>query len=140
MRVPMRGRGLGLDAALVAHGSPGPFADAWKALLKDLNAPGALGAVFSVIKEADAAASDAATARQSWLGLWFILDALGLTLPVADTSAAAEAPAEVQQLAAARWAAKAAKNWAEADVLRQQIAAAGWVIKDSKEGYEIVKG
>ncbi len=124
--------------ALVAHGSPGPFAEAWKTLLKDLNAPGALGAVFSVIKEVDAAAIDAASAKQSWLGLWFILDALGLTLPVADTRVS-EVPDEVQQLTAARWAAKQAKDWAGADVLRKQIADAGWIIKDSKDGYEIVK-
>jgi len=121
---------------LVAHGSPGPFADAWKTLLKDLNVPGALGAVFGVIKETDQAATDAAAAKQAYLGLHFVLDALGLQLPQEQPQA--EAPPEIVALAEKRWAAKQAKDWAQADALRKELEAAGWASKDSKTGYELV--
>lgn len=117
---------------LIRQGSPGPFADAWTFLLDDLNVPGALGCVFSRIKDVPAN-------RDSWLSLWFILDALGLSLPPLANSATLEIPDAVRDLAARRWQAKQAKDWAAADVLRKQVTELGWSIKDSKEGYEIVK-
>ena len=52
---------------------------------------------------------------------------------------AAEIPAEVEELAKARWQAKQAKNWAQADGLRAQIDALGYSIKDTKDGYTIIK-
>ena len=119
---------------LIQHGTPGPFADAWENLLNDLNVPGALGCMFSKIKDLDAT-----DARHTWLSLWFILDALGLTLPPPQGSEAVDVPAEVQSLAEQRWQAKQNKEWAASDVLRKQIADLGWAIKDSKDGYEIMK-
>jgi cysteinyl-tRNA synthetase len=62
----------------LAHGHAGPFADAWRLLLTDLNVPGALGAVFGQIREADQAATDAASALNAWMSFWFILHALGI--------------------------------------------------------------
>ncbi|NRB74972.1 MAG: cysteine--tRNA ligase, partial [Verrucomicrobiales bacterium] len=41
------------------------------------------------------------------------------------------------EMAQARWEAKQAKDWGEADRLRDEIAAAGWEVKDTKEGFEI---
>lgn len=49
------------------------------------------------------------------------------------------APTEIIALADARIAAKANKNWAQADELRTQIDAAGWTVLDSKDGYKLVK-
>lgn len=117
---------------LIRHGSPGPFADAWTFLLDDLNVPGALGCVFSRVKDVPAT-------RDSWLSLWFILDALGLSLPPLTGSETIEIPDAIRDLASRRWQAKQAKDWAAADVLRRQITELGWSIKDSKDGYEIVK-
>ena len=117
---------------LIQHGTPGPFADAWENLLNDLNVPGALGCVFSKIKDVPAT-------RESRLSLWFILDALGLTLPPPQGSETVDVPADVKSLAEQRWQAKQNKEWAASDVLRKQIAELGWTIKDSKDGYEIVK-
>jgi cysteinyl-tRNA synthetase len=45
----------------------------------------------------------------------------------------------VTALADARWAAKQAKNWAEADRLRNEIHAAGWEVKDGPGGYTLVR-
>ena len=117
----------------------GIFADAWSTLLNDLNVPGALGGIFSKIKEADQASTDAATAKTHWLSLWFMLEALGLTLPPPESEVTHDIPADIQALAQQRWDAKAAKDWATADALRKQLDAAGWLIKDSKEGFTVVK-
>ena len=119
-------------AELIAYGNPGPFADAWENLLNDLNVPGALGCVFSKIKDMPAT-------RENWLSLWFILDALGLSLPPPAGSEVVEIPEDVKALSEKRWQAKQAKDWAASDVLRKQITELGWAIKDSKDGYEIVK-
>jgi len=50
---------------------------------------------------------------------------------------AVEVPPEVQSLAEARWAARKARDWAEADRLRHEIEAHGWTMKDAKDGYRI---
>jgi len=125
-------------AELIQHGTPGPFTQAWTCLLDDLNVPGALGGVFTVIKEVSASATTPDQARHAWLSLWFILDALGLTLPPPISEETADVPAEIQALAQKRWDAKQAKDWAAADTLRKELEAAGWLIKDSKEGFTVI--
>jgi cysteinyl-tRNA synthetase len=119
--------------------SPGPFVTAWETLLDDLNVPGALGGIFSVLnafKPASLKPEEAAAARG---GLRFMLGALGLTLPPIIEEAVADVPSEIQALAQKRWDAKQAKDWPAADALRQELEAAGWLIKDSKEGFAVVK-
>ncbi len=49
-------------------------------------------------------------------------------------------PAEVRVLADQRWAARNAKDWAEADRLRGELTALGWSVKDAKDTYEISPG
>ena len=46
-------------------------------------------------------------------------------------------PEAVHALAAARAAARAAKDWAEADRLRAELQAAGWEVEDSSAGYTL---
>jgi cysteinyl-tRNA synthetase len=46
-------------------------------------------------------------------------------------------PADVQSLAAARAAARASKQWAEADRLRQALHDAGWEMEDGAGGYAL---
>ena len=60
---------------------------------------------------------------------------------LAETAArrGGEIPERVKELAAARWNAKAARNWAEADALRAEIDALGYAVKDSKDGYTITE-
>ena len=125
-------------AALAESGKAGPFAAAWEALLDDLNVPGALGAVFGNINKIKPATLSPEEAANVWSGLHFILDALGLELPVVKAESDVEVPAEIQALGDQRWTAKQARDWGTADELRKQIELAGWVVKDTKDGFTIV--
>ncbi len=104
------------------------FAPVFAALSDDLNTPGALGALFTIVNRGNAGVDLPAFDR--------VLFALGLKL---DEPAApkAEAPAEVVALAEQRWAAKKAKDFASADRLRGELAAAGWTMLDRKDGYSL---
>jgi cysteinyl-tRNA synthetase len=142
MEKPLREK-AGLAAApshdaLVRNGSAGSFGAAWMALLNDLNVPEALGCIFSVINRTKVAELSAEEARSIWLGLHFMLDAIGIVLPELKEEEAATAPDEITQLAQQRWSAKQAKEFSKADELRKQIEAAGWIIKDSKDGFTVV--
>jgi cysteinyl-tRNA synthetase len=137
LKAKAAGSALPTHDELIKHGTAGVFAEAWTMLNHDLNVPGALGAVFGAIKEADQTATDAATARSRWLDLHFVLDAMGVTLP--EPPKEEEAPAEVVTLAEQRWAAKQAKDWAAADAIKGQLAALGWTTKDSKTEYQLIR-
>jgi cysteinyl-tRNA synthetase len=110
-----------------AGGDASVFAPVFAALEDDLNTPGALGALFTVVnrgpKGIDAAAFDRVTF------------ALGLDLAAGQSRISA--PAEILALAGKRWAAKQAKDFAAADALRKEIAAAGWSMLDRKDGYSL---
>jgi len=114
----------------------GAFSGAFEALLNDLNTPDALGRVFTAIKSISIESLSAEEAGVALRGFDLIMEALGLVLP-ATGGPVAEAPEALVKLAADRWAAKQAKNWAESDRLRDEITAGGWEIKDTKEGYEL---
>lgn len=49
-------------------------------------------------------------------------------------------PAEIEQLARERWAARQAKNWAESDRLRDAIAAQGYAVEDGAGTYRVRSG
>jgi cysteinyl-tRNA synthetase len=63
------------------------------------------------------------------------LDLFGLRFE----DAVAEAPADVQALAAERWQAKQTRDFARADALRAEVTAKGWMIRDAKDGYTVEK-
>lgn len=115
----------------------GSFGPAFDGLLDDLNTPEALGQVFTAMKQIKPLELSAAEAKREFLGLSVIMEALGLELPPAEEKGEVEAPAEIAEMAQARWEAKQNKDWGEADRLRDALAAAGWEIKDTKEGYEL---
>lgn len=127
------------DALALGGGGAGPFHGAFEALLNDLNTPDALGRIFTTMKSISVESLSPEEADALEKGFHFLMEALGLVLPAEGSriGEAAEAPEALQALAAERWAAKQAKNWAESDRLREEIAAAGWEIKDTKEGYEL---
>jgi cysteinyl-tRNA synthetase len=111
----------------------GPFQAAWDSLNDDLNTAGALGAIFTGLR--DAVKTEGLAAAQALAALHRILRALGLVLP--ETEKEIDIPAEILALAEQRLAVRQAKDWTQSDVLRDQLAAQGWTIKDSKDGYEL---
>ena len=116
----------------------GRLSKAWEALQNNLNTAACLGAIFGVLGSNPAASLDADGARAMLRAFGSLLYALGLELFTVE-EVKSDAPEEIQAMAQARWDAKQAKNWSEADRLRDELLAAGWVVKDSKDGFELVK-
>lgn len=97
------------------------------AIAADLNTPQAVAEVYGVLQ-------DAAIPPHEKLQLLVRFDAvLGLRL-LAEPVTKSDAPPEMLKLLADRNAARAGKQWAEADRLRKAIADAGWEILDNPAG------
>jgi len=117
----------------------GPFQKAWDALRTDLNTAGALGGIFTAIKEQGSeAAPSSQAATEVAVAFHKLIFALGYDLTeVAAEKPKVEAPEEIKKLAQARWEAKQSKDWAAADDLRSQVQSKGWKILDRKDGFEL---
>jgi cysteinyl-tRNA synthetase len=111
------------------------FATVIPCLNDDLNFPAAIGAVFGDINLHPRGVFPKHAAR---LLVTFdrIMFALGFDLKATEALRIAT-PAMITALAAKRWAAKQAKDWAGADALRKELAAAGWSMLDGKDGYKL---
>ena len=98
----------------------------------DLNIPGALGVLWTMLKEpASRAVYDEALKMDEVFGL-----SLKDYVPEKKEEAV---PEEVNALAEARLAAKMEKNYALSDELRAKITEKGYTVKDTKEGYTLEK-
>ena len=119
---------------------PGPSPDALRpfserfvdALCDDFNTPAALAELFGWIREAN---------RQGGTiggdDLFAMLDVLGLA-NLLDAAAGDGPDATAIALLDAREAARAAKDWAEADRIRDALAELGWVVRDGGDGPELI--
>jgi cysteinyl-tRNA synthetase len=108
-----------------------PFFDA---LADDFNTPQARAVLFEWVAEANRRMDDGE--RLGPGRLREMLYALGLeTLLEVEE----EAPEELQQLAAEREEARAARDFERADRIRDQLADAGWEIRDTPEGARLVR-
>jgi cysteinyl-tRNA synthetase len=119
-------------AATPAAAPSALFAPVFQSLDDDLNFPGALGALFTIINGFDLAAATAA----DHAAFARVIYAFGFDL-AAEPAAAGAVPAAVAALAERRWAAKQAKDFAGADRLRAELAAAGWSMRDAKDGFTL---
>ena len=102
----------------------------------DLDTAGALAVVFDLARSANGAAdagNDAVAARAARTAS-LLAGALGLALRAGDGDEVDEAAAD---LVRRRDAARAAREWAEADALRAELEAAGWLVEDSAGGTRI---
>lgn len=97
-----------------------------QALNNDLNTPQAIAVAYSVIDDASLDAVDKVRLISSFESV--------LALDLFKEPEAAAIPQELEAMLAARNAARASKNWAEADRLRQEIASRGYDILDSAQG------
>ena len=98
----------------------------------DLNIPGALGTLWTMLKETPSNAVYEAALKMD--------EVFGLQLAqIQPQVKQIEVPQDVKDLAERRLAAKQAKDWAAADALRAEITAKGYAVKDTKDGYTIEK-
>jgi len=105
------------------------------ALDDDLNIAGGLGALFDGVHEGNKSFPMVGKTAVAISNLWKKLDTvLGFLEPPK-----ADVPAELIEMAEARVAAKANKDWAEADRLRDAVAVAGWTIQDTPTGPKLKK-
>jgi cysteinyl-tRNA synthetase len=98
----------------------------------DLNTPLAVAELFDALSVANATADDGheASARRLAQSINLLFGAMGLSL-LAGSHQVDDAS---EALVAQRDAARAAKNWAEADRLRDELVARGWVVEDGPAG------
>ncbi len=106
----------------------------------DLNTADAIAALFELVRDinlmlADGKATDktVAAARALFAEL---ADVLGLLYAKKEDAA----DEEIDRLIAARTAARAAKNWAEADRIRDELKAQGIVLEDTPQGVKWHRG
>jgi cysteinyl-tRNA synthetase len=103
------------------------------ALAEDFNTPRALAAVFDWVREANRREQPTGDAD-----LREMLDVLALA-HLLDAGDEAAAPGEdARALLERREAARAARDFAEADRLRDELAALGWEVRDSADGPALV--
>ncbi|MBV8064331.1 MAG: cysteine--tRNA ligase [Actinobacteria bacterium] len=81
---------------------------------------------------------EALSLLHAWRDHDLLRDALGV-FGLGSLADAEDAPDDVVALADLRQAARAAKDFAEADRLRDEIAAAGWEARDEAGGYRLVR-
>jgi cysteinyl-tRNA synthetase len=109
------------------------------ALDDDLNISGALAVLFETLRESNRRMDEGLLTLRRARGLLDWLARVDGVLAL-EPEAAAGIPPEVEELATARAAARAAKEWKKSDDLRDRIAALGWTVKDTKDGQRISKG
>ena len=103
----------------------------------DMNTANAIGQLFELVREANAALNETSVkaAIQAVLDTMDELTGvLGILRRKTD-----EKDDEVEKLLAARAEARANKNWAESDRLRDLITSMGYTLKDTKQGQQITK-
>ncbi|MED9822260.1 MAG: cysteine--tRNA ligase [Christensenellales bacterium] len=108
-----------------------------EAMDDDMNTAGAIGQLFELVREANAAL-DEHSPKAAIEAVLNALDELTSVLGILRRKTD-EKDDEVEKLLAARAEARANKNWAESDRLRDEIIALGYVLKDTKQGQQISK-
>jgi cysteinyl-tRNA synthetase len=107
--------------------------DFWAAMGDDLNTPEALAAIFTLISDLNAQDDRIALSREERNEALAFLDETD-SIFAAWPKESGSLDAQVEALIKARTAAKAAKDWAEADRIRDKIQALGIVLEDRKDG------
>jgi cysteinyl-tRNA synthetase len=106
------------------------------ALRDDLNFPQALGELHKALNSIPRNDSPEGHAARH-AALRRVMHIFGFDFPKEAPQSATTVPAEITALAAQRWAAKQAKDFATADALRKELTAAGWSMLDSKTDYKL---
>ncbi len=110
------------------------------ALADDLNISGATGAVFRLVREANAAMDRNELPAESQHGLQAALGRLDTVFGVIAPKAAELLDPEIEALIASRQAARKAKDFAESDRIRDMLASKGIVLEDTPSGVRWRRG
>jgi cysteinyl-tRNA synthetase len=94
-------------------------------------------AALEAALEDDFNTPEALALLHGWRDHELLRRALGI-FGLASLAESKQAPAELVELAERRFAARAAKDFAEADRLRDEIADAGWIVRDVVDGFQLV--
>jgi cysteinyl-tRNA synthetase len=129
------GRALVREAATAVTGH-GVDEDAVRRFVErmddDLDAPAAMGEVFTLVTRANAAADAGETRRAGQLGdtVAILCGAVGLRL----RAEVGDVDEETLALVTERDEARRVRDFARADVLRDRLTAAGWIVEDGADG------
>jgi cysteinyl-tRNA synthetase len=115
-------------------------ADNFKAAVNDdLNIPGAMAALFNLVRQSNSAVNSGELEVAEAAALLELLKNFDQVLGVIwfERRLTEDIPAEIQRLIDARATARAEKNWSESDRLRDELIALGWSVRDSKDGQKV---
>ena len=103
----------------------------------DMNTANAIGQLFELVREANAALNETSP-KAAIKAVLDTMDELTGVLGILRRKTD-EKDDEVEKLLAERAEARANKNWAESDRLRDLITSMGYTLKDTKQGQQITK-
>lgn len=111
------------------------------ALGDDLNISVALASLFEMIKQINALIDEEKVSKSEAEKVFAFLEELNTVLGVLPLQEKeVEIPPEIQEAFEKRQAARASKDWAEADKQRDFIQSQGFIIEDSPSGSRVKKG
>ena len=129
------------------------------ALADDLNTSGALGTLFGVVRDGNAAlasggmseaalaAARAVVAKADAVFAFLPLQGLGVSRIVREVAGSpyevtgtGDVPLEILEKVAGRQAARKAKDFATADALRDELGRGGWIVEDVAGGARVRRG
>lgn len=104
----------------------------------DLNTAGAIGAIFELVRDINTNLREDVSGQFA-SEMWKLLDELTGVLGILRSEDSQQIEPEIAELIERRNAARAAKNWAEADAIRDELAAKGITLKDTPDGVQIIR-
>ncbi|NLN92671.1 MAG: cysteine--tRNA ligase [Candidatus Hydrogenedens sp.] len=105
----------------------------------DLNISGALGAVFTFIREVNRLADQGSVGAEGAKNALALLDRLNTVTGLFAGAREMEVPQNILDLVDARQKARREKDFAASDAIRDELAAAGWVVEDTPDGARVKK-
>ena len=106
----------------------------------DLNTADAIAALFELVRDINLMLADGKASKQTVAAAQTLFAELADVLGLLYAKKEDVADEEIDRLIAARTAARAAKNWAEADRIRDELKAQGIVLEDTPQGVKWHRG